>query len=361
VRVEDGRIVSLDPVADDVSLPWIAPGLVDAQVNGFAGVDFNRSGADAAAWTRVCDGLYAHGVTAFLATFISHEREVYRTLLREWQAQRAVSPGNCAGFHMEGPFLNPSPDTHGVHDPALMCGANVAWLDEWQAATSRGVRVVTLAPEYEGVKAGVFISRAVRDGVRVSIGHAMPSALELEYAVDAGATAWTHLGNACARTMPRFDNPLFHAMAEERMRCFLIPDAVHMPHYAFRVCARALGGRLLLTTDAMSGAGAGPGTFTLGRVEVNVGRDGVARDPGSGRLAGSTVTPFAGVFLAARMSGLPWASMWDAFSTEPARWLGVESGLTAGGPADFCVFTTAPAPRLLRTVHAGEVRFEAGG
>ena len=358
VRVESGRIAALEPAPDDATLPWVGPGLVDVQVNGFAGVDFNRPGATPAAWARACAGLYASGVTAFLATLVTHERGAYRSLLAEWQACRAVDPANCAGFHVEGPFLNPSPDTHGVHDPALMAGADPVWLDEWQAATGRSVRVVTLAPEVEPVKACLFISRATRDGVRVSLGHAMPSALELEYAVDAGATAWTHLGNAVARVMPRFDNPLFHAMSEDRLRCCLIPDGVHVPPYAFRVCARALGARLVRTTDAMSGAGAGPGRYTLRNVEAEVGADGVARDPVTQRLAGSTVTAFDGVFRAARMSGLSWAAMWDAFSTEPARWLGRESGLDPGAPADLCVFRVEPAPQLLRTIQSGDVRFD---
>src|SRR4051812_36653919 len=41
VEVTGGRIARLVPAADQPGLPLIAPGLVDLQVNGFAGIEFN--------------------------------------------------------------------------------------------------------------------------------------------------------------------------------------------------------------------------------------------------------------------------------------------------------------------------------
>jgi N-acetylglucosamine-6-phosphate deacetylase len=358
VRAEAGRIVSLETIdADAGSVPWLAPGLVDAQVNGFGGVDFNRPNLSPAEWAHACEALYAHGCTRFLAALITHAAEDYGGLLRGLAARRAEHGANCAGFHLEGPFLNPSPDTRGVHDPAWMRAADAGELAEWQRAAGGAVRVVTLAPEMEAAKACLFISKAVREGVRVAIGHSMAGAHEIEYAVDAGASAWTHLGNACARVMPRFDNPIVHAVAEDRLRVFVIPDGVHVPHYAVKVLAAALGARLLLTTDAMAGAGAGPGDYTIGRVVVSVGRDGVAREPDEGRLAGSTLTPFAGVFRAAELAHRPWAEMWDAFSTGVASWLGFEHGLAPGCAADVCLFETEPGPRLVEVWADGERRY----
>ena len=43
IKVENGRIDSLLPLdtGDLDSLPIIAPGLIDIQVNGFSGIDYN--------------------------------------------------------------------------------------------------------------------------------------------------------------------------------------------------------------------------------------------------------------------------------------------------------------------------------
>jgi N-acetylglucosamine-6-phosphate deacetylase len=48
--------------------------------------------------------------------------------------------------------------------------------------------------------------------------------------------------------------------------------------------------RIVLTTDSMAGAGASPGRYTLGDLEVEVGPDRTARLVGTSRLAGSTLT-----------------------------------------------------------------------
>jgi N-acetylglucosamine-6-phosphate deacetylase len=124
--------------------------------------------------------------------------------------------------------------------------------------------------------------------------------------------------------------------------------------------ALALGPRLLLTTDAMAAAGAkGAGDYTLGEVHVRVGADGCARLPESGRLAGSTLTPFDGVFRAEQMAGIYLEDAWRAFSSRPAEMLGLSRKLIADDPADFCLVSPDKTPDLLATYHRGECVFEA--
>ncbi len=131
-----------------------------------------------------------------------------------------------------------------------------------------------------------------------------------------------------------------HALSKADLYASLIPDGLHVPEFAFRVLAHSLQRRqpprLLLTTDAMAAAGSGqPGRYTLGEVEVEVGEDGSARLPGSGRLAGSTLTPFEGVFRAEQMSGMFLEDVWTAFSSRPAALLHTQHGIAVGNPADF--------------------------
>jgi N-acetylglucosamine-6-phosphate deacetylase len=186
----------------------------------------------------------------------------------------------------------------------------------------------------------------------------------LEAAITAGAVGWTHLGNAAPALAPKFDNVLLHALAQPKLMATLIPDGLHLPPHAFRALARALEqaepSRLLLTTDAMAAAGAGrTGKFTLGELEVEVAGDGSARLPESGRLAGSTLTPFAGVFQAERMARIYLEDAWAAFSTRPAEMLGLNHGIVEDHSANFCLLSPEKTPYLLATYQRGKCVYEA--
>ena len=352
-----------------LDLPWIAPGLIDIQVNGFAGIDFNRALDSDAAWDHGTRQLYAHGCTGFLIALITNREEGYRELLGPLTARMRSDPRNCLGFHMEGPWLNPDPAFRGAHRAEWMQKPNQQLLKEWRASAGDLLKIITLAPEIDLEESVKIIEAGKREGVLFFIGHSGAMGETLERAVAAGAVGWTHLGNAAPALAPKFDNVLIHALAQPNLMTSLIPDGLHVPPYAFRALARALGqstpSRLLLTTDAMAGAAAGrAGKYTLGGVEVEVGADGSARlfdsaSPGQGRLAGSTLTPFQGVFRAERMAGIYLEDAWEAFSTRPASVLGLTHGLAAGQPADFCLVSPEKEPYLLATYHRGKCVYEA--
>jgi len=361
VKVEHGRFASITPHKTKVlDLPWIAPGLVDIQVNGFAGVDFNRALESEEAWHHATGQLYAHGCTGFLIALITNTEEGFRERLRELTARIRHEPRNCLGFHMEGPWLNPDPAHRGAHWADWMQKPSVRLLDDWRTITDSLIKLITLAPEID-LDASIEVIRAgAPHGIRFFVGHSGAMGETLTRAREAGAAGWTHLGNAAPAVAPKFENVLLHALAQPGLLASLIPDGQHVPPHAFRALAQALGPRLLLTTDAMAGAAAnGPGTYTLGETQVTVGVDGCARLPDSGRLAGSTLTPFEGVFRAEQMSGLYLEDVWRAFSTRPAELLGLSRSLNAGDPADFCLISPDKTPDLLATYHRGECVFEA--
>jgi N-acetylglucosamine-6-phosphate deacetylase len=182
------------------------------------------------------------------------------------------------------------------------------------------------------------IERAAALGIRVSLGHTNASAEVLRAAQRAGATGFTHLGNGCPQQMDRHDNILWRVLDRSGLAASVIPDQIHVSPTLFRLMHRLIPAhQLLYTTDAMAAAGAKPGRYTLGPMELDVGEDQVVRLPGRTNYAGSALRPIDGVFRAARMLGCGWRDVWFHFSQVPAAFLGLPSGLAVGRPATFCL------------------------
>jgi N-acetylglucosamine-6-phosphate deacetylase len=349
---------------DILDLPWIAPGLIDIQINGFGGIDFNRVLESDEAWQHATQQLYAHGCTGFLIALITNQEEGYRKLLNNLTGHIQRDARNCLGFHMEGPWLNPDPGYRGAHRAEWMQKPSLRLLDEWGEIAGSLIKLITMATEIDLEASLPVIRRAVERSIAVFIGHSGAMGEALKSAVEAGAIGWTHLGNAMPANGPKFENVMLHALAQSGLYASLIPDGIHLPPHAFAVLSRLLNqaspSRFLLTTDAMAGAGVEPGgTYTLGEIEARIGADGSARLPDSGRLAGSTLTPFEGVFLAERMGGLYLEEAWTAFSTRPASLLNIRHRLVEGNSADFCLISPEKKPQLLATYHRGKCVYEA--
>jgi len=217
--------------------------------------------------------------------------------------------------------------------------------------------LLTLAPERTG--AIDVIRRAVSLGIRVSLGHTNAPAEVLAKAFAAGATGFTHLGNACPQTLDRHDNILFRvidALAGNQgqipagidpSQCLvsIIPDGIHVSPPLFRLFHH-LPWRCQLgyVSDAMAAASAPRGVTTLGSIRLEVGSDGIVRQPGHSNFAGSALRPIDGVLRAAAMLGAPWAQAWDRFSVIPAAWMGIPHGLQPGCPADLCLLDETAVP-----------------
>jgi N-acetylglucosamine-6-phosphate deacetylase len=265
----------------------------DLQVNGYAGTDFCSSSLNAEQLHFACRALSDDGVDGILATFITDDlpslvaklSNMVRLREEDELARRVI-----AGFHVEGPFLNPAFGYIGAHEPEHV---RPACLEDAQAILDAGtglVKLLTLAPEQDS--GGVVTKFLVEQGVIVSAGHCDPSLDQLKEAIDGGLSMVTHFGNGCPVELPRHDNVLqrFLALREYLWFCF-IPDGVHIDFFALKNYLDLVGiDRSIMTSDAISAATLGPGLHEISGISVEVDEDGVARRPGSPNLAGSTVT-----------------------------------------------------------------------
>jgi N-acetylglucosamine-6-phosphate deacetylase len=194
------------------------------------------------------------------------------------------------GIHVEGPFISPLPGFIGAHPAAQVVPPTVEAARKLVDAGAGLVRLVTLAPERDH---GFTTIRWLADhGVLVSAGHCDPSLDQLDAAIDAGLSAFTHLGNGCPPTLHRHDNILQRVLAARRLRwVMVIADGVHLPPFVLGNVLRLVGvERAIAVTDATAAAGMGPGRYRLAGREVVVGEDGAAWSEDRSHLVGSTVT-----------------------------------------------------------------------
>jgi len=303
-----------------------APGLVDLQVNGFAGVDL--MGADAEGYRRVGEAVLETGVTAYLPTFISAPEAELVAALRAVPIE--TDGPRILGAHLEGPFI--SKTRLGIHPASARRDPDPALLERLLAAGP--VRLVTLAPELPG--ADELIDLLLERAITVSCGHTDATAEQALQAFDRGAKTVTHLFNAMRPFRHRDPGLAGAALARDDVVVQIILDGVHLAEETARVVWQTAAGRVALVTDAVAAAGNGDGTYLFGGAEVVV-REGTARGPG-GVLAGSTLTMIEAVRNLHGL-GVPLEQALAAASTVPARVIGLPtlSRLDVDFPADAIV------------------------
>jgi N-acetylglucosamine-6-phosphate deacetylase len=360
LKWEAGTIVALEPSSTPPPENlWLAPGIFDLQINGYGGIDFQQDNTSLEELLSAARQLRAAGCTRFLLTLITDDWPKLTARLRHLRGLRQQSAelqSAIAGWHVEGPFLSAEPGFHGAHDPSLMLDPTPAHIQELRATTENDPLLLTIAPERRGALEAIAFAKSL--GIKTSLGHTNAPAEILRKAVEAGATAFTHLGNGCPRELDRHDNIVWRALDTAGLAVGLIPDQIHLSPVLFRLIHRVLGGQsIYYTTDAMSAAGAGPGSYKLGALELQVGADQVVRQPGKTNFAGSALRPIDGVLRAAAMLNCPWQEVWDKFSGIPARTMGLSQSLQVGKPANFCLLKLENDQRLqeIKTFSHGAV------
>ena len=267
-------------------------GLVDLQVNGFAGVDFNAGpGLTAAAMDHALSAMRATGVRMCLPTIITATPGALAARFAALDAAISASslgPAMCPGYHLEGPFLNPADGYAGCHPAAAMTAPDAGLIARLEDGLARPILMVTLAPELPGAEAAIRAARA--SGKLVAVGHSAADPAVLAMAAACGAGMVTHLGNGLPHTLLKFDNALMAGLAEDRLAASFIADGIHVPAFALKVLMRAKEpSRCLLVTDATAAAAVPPGRYRFAGMDIERAEDGTVRVPGGRSLAGSSL------------------------------------------------------------------------
>lgn len=330
----------------------LAPGFVDAQVNGGGGVMLGEDPTPAG-MARIARAHRGFGTTALLPTLITDTPEVTRAAL----AAAAAPPPGVVGLHLEGPHLAPA--RRGAHDPALMRPLSDADVALYAAARARmGRLLITLAPEMATPER---IARLVRAGVVVSLGHSDAPEAAARAAFAAGARGVTHLFNAMSGLDHRAPGLAAAALTCPAAWGGLIADGHHVAPCMLRLAlaAKRGSGRLFLVTDAMAPVGApatDPGLQLGGRPVRRVAVPGAPDrlELACGTLAGAALDMASAVRFAAGPLGQGVAGALRRATADPAAFLRLSGHgrLRPGARADLVHLS--PGLEVQRVWLAGE-------
>jgi len=354
VLIDDSQVAAVAP-RDEVSASvdvfeapegaWLAPGFIDAQVNGGGDALFNADPTPECL-ARIVAAHRRFGTTALLPTLITDTDEVMAAALSAVQTMLPQEPG-ILGIHLEGPFL--SPDKPGVHRRDLIRRPEPHHL-RMLASYKKGAWLVTLAPE---VAPAGFIAELLAAGAKVSLGHSMATYAQTRAAMAEGLTGFTHLFNAMRPLTAREPGPIAAALESPNAYYGIIVDGEHVAPAMLGLAIRGAG-HPMLVTDAMPPVGGCRHEFVLQGEAITV-RERRCVTP-DGVLAGSSLDMASAVRNCVRLLGLPLERALRLASAEPADFLGVghflgrlapgyRADIVALNPADLSVVATWVAGR----------------
>ncbi len=345
IEIENGIIQKIESIAtfenESSAKCFIAPGLIDNQINGYLGTEFSLPNLTTDDMVKIVNTLYKKGVTSFLPTVITASQESLINSFKNLARARNHSDvaNSIHGYHLEGPYISSEEGYRGVH--SLKDIRNPNW-DEFQKlneAADGKILQVTLAPEREG--AVEFIKKCVQHNVVVSLGHYNATADVVKRAVDAGAKTVTHLGNGCANMINRFTNPFWMVMAEDRLMSSLILDGFHLLPEMVSTFYRTKGiDRIILTSDMTMLAGLPPGDYHWDTKDVVLTEEGVIRSKEDNCFAGASLTLDVGIGNMMKFTGCSLEEAINMASKNPASLYQLDDigTIAIGKRADLILF-----------------------
>jgi N-acetylglucosamine-6-phosphate deacetylase len=293
IEIQDGLIEKISrteyPESTEKRM-FVAPGLIDNQINGYAGIDFTGDNLTTGTVISAAKAILNEGVTTFIPTLItsSHHRlagnlKILNDALEHDEMLKSTVPG----FHLEGPFISPEDGFRGCHPKKHVRNSSINEFRELQAASGNKIIQVTLAPETAG--AMELIKYCVSEGIVVAIGHTNATAAQIRMAADNGARLSTHLGNGCANMIHRHNNPIWQQLADDRLTPSVIADGLHLLPEEITVIFKVKGAaNMILTSDIVFLAGMAPGKYSYLGTDVMLTESGMLMDVRSNCLAGAS-------------------------------------------------------------------------
>ena len=348
------KIERLNKLSDSKKTLFIAPGLIDIQINGYLSVSFSLEGADDSPAgngeltvedvRKVTSSLWKEGVTTYFPTLTTNSHDLpiknIGTLARTMEDPSTL--GSIPGFHLEGPYISEVDGYRGAHPKEHVRKPDWNEFLELYKASGEKILLVTIAPEAEGSLE--FIRKCNDLGIIVSLGHHNGSAEIIKKTIDYGAVLATHLGNGCANIIKRHYNPIWPQLADDRLMISIIADGFHLPPEVLQIFYKAKGAEnIIIISDITSYAGLHPDQYKIKNGEtIEKTPDGNLRfSAQEGGLYGSASPLPRGIGHIMNVTGCSLAKAIQMAPINPARLhnLGDRGKLGPGKRADIIMFT----------------------
>ena len=260
----------------------VMPGFIDIHIHGSAGIDFMDAIEED--YKTVAESLYKEGVTTFLVTTLTSDKESLARVCRTVNKVKDTIP-SLGGIHFEGPYI--SEKYKGAQNEAFIRNPDINEFDELQKLSGNNVKYITLAAEKEG--AFNFIEHVSKSGVTVSVGHSDASFDDVKEAIAHGLTNTTHTHNAMSPHHHRKPGVVTAAFYFEELYTEFICDKIHVCPNTLLASYKIIGPeRFVMITDALKIKNSSIDEFKLFGLDC-VRKEGAAY-LASGPLAGSLLT-----------------------------------------------------------------------
>ncbi len=345
IEINDGiitGIVAVETKSSRMEDSYIAPGLIDTQVNGYNSISFSQDKLSSKEIRKVTEAMWKEGVTTYFPTVVSspHKRIINSfTVIAETIEKDIQMRMSIPGFFLEGPYISPVDGFRGAHNKDYVRLPDWEEFQEYIKASNNQIILVGVAPEVDGALS--FIQNCKKAGIYVSLAHHNGNARIIQDAVNNGATVSTHLGNGCANMINRHNNPLWPQLAEERLTPTLIVDGHHLRPEEVKTFFKVKGpSNLMLVSDATMLAGMPPGEYTWDGKTVVMTEDGMLKFPEQNVLAGASFPIRYGVINVMKFTGCNLEDAIEMAATTPANTFNLDDrgSIEVGKRADIILF-----------------------
>ena len=292
LSVENGLITSInegetDQKGIDYQGLTVMPGFIDIHIHGSKGIDFMDATKED--YKTIAESLYKEGVTTFLATTLTSDKESLKRVC-ETVKEAKEEIHSLGGIHFEGPYINSK--LKGAQNEEFIRLPDIEEFDELQKISGNNIRLISLAPESNG--AYEFISHVSKNGVTVSAGHSDASFNQIQEAIKNGLTNTTHTHNAMSGHHHRTPGIVTAAFYFDTLYTEFICDTIHVSKETLKTSYKIIGPeRFIIVTDALKVKHSDINTFQLFGLDC-IRKNGAAYLT-TGPLAGSLLTMDQGI------------------------------------------------------------------
>ena len=303
VLVKDGKIedvfserrflnkrFSSDVRIIDVGQCFLAPGLIDTHIHGFAGFGTEDKSTDSI--LGMSKALAEYGVTAFNPTlYPSDPDNMLECIKAVVDAMGHEEGATIMGLHLEGPFI--SPEKPGALDESAISPVNFELMDKLWAAANGNIVNMTVAPELKNMRELALY--CIKKNIVLQAGHTNALYQNMLEGMQAGILHSTHLFNAMSQMHHRNPSAVGAILIHPEMSCEIIADGIHVHPDLIRLLARDKpADKIVLVTDSLKPTEQSRGTLIANGDEVVL-HDGCFHRKSDDVIAGSSLSMIRGV------------------------------------------------------------------